>query len=325
MQIFTTENLPSRERVAYWNEVICDYMLDVNTSIDVPCTSVPRFKGRLITHDLDDLSLIDVLSRESFTVSRDLRRTCQSRDEFAILNVQIGGTTIVNQAGRTAHLRPGDMVLYDSRLPHHGCGRGGTEVRGLLLRIPRREFIHRIPYLKEITTVPLDPRNIMTRLAFDMVLSLNSQLKAGDTGTSTTVTNAILDTITAAVSSSFRNRDGQFSSSSSALLHRVKSYIDYHLLNHDLNPEQVASAHCVTVRYLNKLFAKENTSITRWICKRRLEKCTELLSCSRNINRNTDTIAYQCGFSSLPYFYRRFKQYYGCTPREYKLKVSVFE
>ena len=104
MQIFTTENLPSRERVAYWNEVICDYMLDVNTSIDVPCTSVPRFKGRLITHDLGDLSLIDVLSRESFTVSRDLRRTCQSRDEFAILNVQIGGTTIVNQAGRTAHL-----------------------------------------------------------------------------------------------------------------------------------------------------------------------------------------------------------------------------
>ncbi len=324
MQVFTTENFSGSERVAYWNEVICDYMLDVNTSIEMPNTGIHHFRGKLIRNDIADLSLIEVQSQGPLcTISRDLRRTRHADDEFAMLNVQITGSSIINQAGRSARLGPGNMVLYDSRLPHNG--RLDNDTRNLLLRMPRRQIIHRIPYLKEITSVVLDPRKTMTRLAYDMLLSLNGQLPAGDTDDNTTVTNAILDTITAAVSSSFRNSDGNFSSSSGALLHRVKTFIDFHLLKHELNPEQIASAHSVTVRYLNKLFAKENTSITRWICKRRLQKCTELLSCSQNINRNIDDIAYQCGFGSLPYFYRKFKQYYGCTPREYKLNMSILE
>ncbi|MCY4283410.1 MAG: AraC family transcriptional regulator [Gammaproteobacteria bacterium] len=36
--------------------------------------------------------------------------------------------------------------------------------------------------------------------------------------------------------------------------------------------------------------------------------------------RNIDAIAYQCGFNSLPYFYRKFRQRYGCSPRAYSLK-----
>ena len=320
MQIFTTENLPNSERVSYWNEVICDYLLDVNTSIKIPSGEFPQFRGKLIRHAFGDLSLIDVLSRGPvYTVSRDLHRTSHSEDEFAMLNVQIAGSSVVNQASRTARLEPGNMVLYDSRLPHNG--KVNQNARSLLLRIPHSEIIHRIPYLKDITTVVLDPRKTMTRLAYDMLLSLNSQLSAGNTDSNPIVANTILDTITAAVSGSFRNNDAGFTSSSSALLHRVKSFIDYNLLQPDLDPEQIASAHHVSVRYLNRLFARENTSITRWICKRRLQKCTEILSCSRDISRNIDDIAYLCGFSSLPYFYRRFKQHYGCTPREYKLNT----
>ena len=321
MQVFSTENLRGSERIAYWNEVICDYALDVNTSIEMPAGCTPRFTGKLTRNDIGNLSLIEIVSEGPLcTVSRDLRRTCHAEDEFAMLNVQISGSTIINQAGRSARLTPGNMVLYDSRLPHNG--RVDNDTRNLLLRIPRADIIHRIPYLREVTTVVLDPYKTMTRLAYDMLLSLNSQLPAADEDGNESVTSTILDTVTAAVSGSFRNNDAGFSSSSSALLHRVKTFIDYNLLRHDLSPEQIASSHHVSVRYLNKLFARENTSITRWICKRRLQKCTELLSCSRDINRNIDDIAWRCGFSSLPYFYRRFKQHYGCTPREYKLGTS---
>ena len=321
MQVFSTENLRGSERLTYWNEVVCDYALDVNTSIEMLDGCTPQFTGKLTRNDIGNLSLIEIVSEGPLcTVSRDLRRTCHAEDEFAMLNVQVSGTSIINQAGRSARLKPGNMVLYDSRLPHNG--RMDYETRNLLLRIPRADFIHRIPYLGEVTTVVLDPYKTMTRLAYDMLLSLNNQLQAGAADGNESVTNTILDTITAAVSGSFRNNDAGFSSASSALLHRVKSFIDYNLLQPDLDPEQIASAHHVSVRYLNRLFARENTSITRWICKRRLQKCTEILSCSRDISRNIDDIAYRCGFSSLPYFYRRFKQHYGCTPREYKLRTS---
>jgi len=320
MQIFTTENLSSNDRISYWNEVVCDYLLDVNTRFDISRESLARFNGTLVRHDLDRLTLMDVRSREPFTVSRDLHRTAQADAEFAMLNVQVAGTTIVNQAGRTARLTPGEMVLYDSRMPHHGWGRGDSDVRGLLLRIPREEIIYRIPYLEAISTVTLDSRKTLTRLAFDMLLSLRRQLQAGDTETDTDLAGALLDTIAAAASSSFRDTDDHFSGSGHALLHRVKSYIDRHLFSPELSPEQIAQAHKVTARYLNKLFAREDTSITRWICRRRLQKCAEILCCSWPYRRNIDAIAYQCGFNSLPYFYRKFRQRYGCSPREYRLK-----
>ena len=156
-----------------------------------------------------------------------------------------------------------------------------------------------------------------------MMLSLNRQLPAADTDNDTILADAILDAVTAAVNSSFRDRDSNCSSSSGALLERVKSFIDRHLLDNDLDPERIASAHSVTVRYLNQLFAREDTSITRWVCQQRLEKCAEILNSSRHINRNINDVAYLCGFNSLSYFYMSFKKHYGCTPREYRLNASI--
>ena len=319
MQIFSTDNLSGSDRIAYWNDVVCDYLLDVNTRFDVSRESLTRFNGTLVRHDFGRLTLMDVRSREPFTVSRNLHRTAQADAEFAMLNVQIAGTTIINQAGRTARLAPGEMVLYDSRMPHHGRGWGNSDVRGLLLRIPREEIIHRIPYLEAVSTVTLDSHKTLTRLAFDMLLSLHRQLQTGETETDAELAGALLDTIAAAASSSFRNTDDHFSGSAHALLRRVKSYIDCHLFNPDLSPEQIARAHKVTARYLNKLFAREDASITRWVCKRRLQKCAELLGGPLGRRRNIDEIAYQCGFNSLPYFYRKFRQRYDCSPREYRL------
>ena len=320
MQIFTTENLSGNDRITYWNEVICDYLLDVNTRFDVSKESLVHFNGTLVRHDADRLTLLDVRSREPFTVSRDLQRTAQAEDEFAMLNVQVAGTTTINQAGRTACLTPGEMVLYDSRMPHHGWGRSDGGVRSLLLRIPRGEIIHRIPYLQAVSTVPLASHKTLTRLVFDMLLSLRRQLQTGETEVDAGLSEALLDTIAAAASSSFRDTDDHFSGSSQALLHRVKSYIDRHLFSAELSPQRIAQAHKVTARYLNKLFAREDTSITRWICKRRLQKCAELLSSQVGRCGNIDEIAYQCGFNSLPYFYRKFRQHYDCSPREYRLK-----
>jgi len=320
MQIFTTENLSNADRITYWNEVICDYLLDVTSRFDVSKESLSRFNGTLVKHDFDRLALMDVRCREPFTVSRGACRTAHAEDEFAMLNVQITGTTIVTQAGRTACLTPGQMVLYDSRMPHRGWGREDSDFRGLLLRIPRADIVHRIPYLDAVSTVTLDSRKVLTRLAFDMLLSLHRELQTGEAETDSALVEALLDTIAAAAASSFRNTDDHCSGSSQALLHRVKLYIDQRLFSQELGPQQIAQAHQVTVRYLNKLFAREDTSITRWICARRLQKCAEVLRSPQRRRRNIDAIAYQCGFNSLPYFYRKFRQHYDCSPREYMLK-----
>ena len=324
MKVFTTEDLIGAEHVSYWNEVMSDYVAELNMEGEIPSMGFPCYRGKLVRNDIGNLSVIGITGQgplSAVSISRNMHHASANDEGFATLNLQITGSSIMNQAGRNAQMRPGNMILCDSRLPCDGKVDFNTE--NLLLHIPHAQIVHRIPDLKEIAATVFDPRKTITRLAYDMLLSLNRQLLAGYTENDTTVTDAILDTITAAVFSSFHERDGNCSSTSGALLHRVKTYIDLHLFTHELSPEQIASAHYVTVRYLNKLFAREDMSITRWICKRRLEKCAEILSHSRNMNRNIDDIAYQCGFNSLPYFYRRFKQYYGCTPREYRLGAST--
>ena len=325
MRIFTSEDLIGAEYVSYWNEVMSDNFLDVDMTGEVPDVgaSPPRYRGKLVRNDVGDLSVTEIIGQgplSTVSISRDMHHAAAADDDFATLSLQITGSSIINQAGREAHLTPGNMVLCDSRLSYNGTVDLNNAT--LLLHIPHRHIIHRIPYLEDIAAAVLDSRKTITRLAYDMLLSLNRQLLAGYTDNDTILTDAILDTITAAVMSNFQDRDGNCSSNSGALLQRVKTFTDLHLLSHELNPEQVAAAHYVTVRYLNRLFAGENTSITRWINKRRLERCAEILRSSRNIHRNIDEIAFQCGFSSLPYFYRKFKQQYGCTPREYRLEVS---
>ena len=326
MRIFTTDDLIGADYVSYWNEVMSDNFLDVDMRGGIPRggASFPHYRGKLVRNDIGDLSVTEITGQgplSTVSISRAMQETAAAADdEFATLNLQITGSSTVSQAGRDAHLRPGNMVLCDSRLPYDGTVDLNNAT--LLLHVPRRRIAHRIPYLEDIAAVVLDPRKTITRLAYDMLLSLNRQLLAGYTENDAILTDAILDTVTAAVTSNFHDRDGNCSSSGDALLHRAKTFIELHLLSPGLSPEQVAAAHQVTVRYLNKLFAGENTSITRWINKRRLEQCAAILRSPRNMDRNIDEIAFQCGFSSLPYFYRRFKRQYGCTPREYRLGVS---
>ena len=326
MRIFTTEDLIGADYVSYWNEVMSDNFLDVDITGGIPDVGAapPRYRGKLVRHDIGDLSVTEITGHgplSTVSISRVMRETAAAADdEFATLKLQITGSSIISQAGRDARLRPGNLVLCDSRLSYDGAADLNNAT--LLLHVPHRHIIHRIPYLEDVAAVVFDPRKTITRLAYDMLLSLNRQLLAGYTDNDAILTDAILDTVTAAVTSSFRDRDSNCSSAGGALLYRVKTFIELHLLSPGLSPEQVAAAHQVTVRYLNRLFAGENTSITRWINARRLEKCAEILRSTRNMERNIDEIAFQCGFSSLPYFYRRFKQQYGCTPREYRLGVS---
>ena len=236
----------------------------------------------------------------------------------------MAGVSSHNQAGRTAFMKPGNMVLLDSRLPYSGILESAGSGQLLsILRIPHDEIICRIPCLEDVTMVVLDPRKKMTQLVYDMVRSLHKQSQPGEMGQNTILANTVLDNVTAAALSSFQDRDCDYYSRSNTLLWRVKSYIDAHLLENDLDPERIASAHNVTARYLNRLFAREDTSITRWVRRRRLERCAEMLHTSWHMKRNINDVAYLCGFNSLPYFYLSFKQHYGCTPSEYRLNALI--
>ncbi len=69
-------------------------------------------------------------------------------------------------------------------------------------------------------------------------------------------------------------------------------------------------------KYLGRIFKKETgTSIRMYICKKRIERAAELL---KTTNINVLEIALRTGFENVNYFNRRFKEFMGITPTEYR-------
>jgi AraC family transcriptional regulator, positive regulator of tynA and feaB len=106
----------------------------------------------------------------------------------------------------------------------------------------------------------------------------------------------------------------------SILLLRIKDFVERNLSAPGMSAAMVASGVRLSPRYINDIFKDEQTSLMRYVWSRRLENCRkDLLSQSRTGQRVSD-IALRWGFNDLSHFSRAFKQSFGHSPRDYRLR-----
>jgi len=78
----------------------------------------------------------------------------------------------------------------------------------------------------------------------------------------------------------------------------------------------VAEKYFINMSYLSRMFKEETgTNFNDYLNKVRLNKSQELLS---NSNLRVTQIAEMVGYENVNYFMRKFKEYYSCTPSEYR-------
>jgi AraC-like DNA-binding protein len=95
---------------------------------------------------------------------------------------------------------------------------------------------------------------------------------------------------------------------------RLRAAIETRLSDPALNPETAAAAGGISVRYANELLSQENTSLERYILRRRLERCRQTLESPLQAHRTISEIAASWGFSDQSHFNRRFRDAFGMTP-----------
>ncbi|MGE8081255.1 AraC family transcriptional regulator [Peribacillus loiseleuriae] len=97
-------------------------------------------------------------------------------------------------------------------------------------------------------------------------------------------------------------------------------YIDQHLET-DLDLNYLSRQVAVTPAHFSRVFKQlVGINVTDYIAVKRILLAKELLL---NFNEKISTIANQCGFNTMPHFYRTFKKQTSMTPSEYRKKMKV--
>jgi transcriptional regulator GlxA family with amidase domain len=84
----------------------------------------------------------------------------------------------------------------------------------------------------------------------------------------------------------------------------------------DLSADALAARHGITARYLRMLFENEGTSFSEFVLGQRLLRAHRMLCAPLHLDRAVGSIAFECGFGDISYFYRAFRRKYGDTPSD---------
>ncbi|MBT2325470.1 helix-turn-helix domain-containing protein [Variovorax paradoxus] len=103
-------------------------------------------------------------------------------------------------------------------------------------------------------------------------------------------------------------------------LQRVLRYVREHL-QEEMSLNDAAAAAMLSPNYLAHLLKKQtDRTFTELVTERRLEHAKELLLSS---GLRIGEVARQCGFGDAVYFSRRFRQWTGVTPRQFREEASA--
>ena len=308
----STEDVTEKERLEYWIDMICDEFVQLDCSTD----QKTDFKGELRGSGLDNIRVSEVgASRQH--VTRSKKQIAKSTESEFLLSLQLEDVGIVNQDGRIAELHPGDFALYDSTRPY--TLHFDRPFRQIVLQIPYDSLAEQFLKPENITARRVSARTAVGALTSQFIQSVAGRLDILSAQERGAINHHIIELIALAMGSmsSLRELDGQ-SIARTAMLERIKQYIEINIRHPQLTPAQVAGHHHISERYQRMLFASTGTTLSRYILDKRLELCREALENSALNDYGITQIAFSYGFNDAAHFSRKFRERYGVSPKEYR-------
>ena len=89
----------------------------------------------------------------------------------------------------------------------------------------------------------------------------------------------------------------------------------------DISLDDICAVVCVTPNYFSRIFKEETgKNFTQWLNEFRIEKAKFLL---KDVRKKTYEVAIRIGYNDYKYFSYNFKKYAGCSPKEYRERISL--
>jgi len=311
-KLLSTNDVGQRERFAYWQDLICDAIVNLDCRAPEPA----HFAGSILVHDFGELRL-STMESDQMSLIRSPRRISRVREDCLLIAIESHAQSFGAQDGREAQLLKGDFALFDSTRPYDVGFRPGFQ--HLVIRIPRTALQNRVGPLHNLTGVRIRGDRGAGRLASQFFLTLRTELDHLDEVTAARLGQSGLDLIAAALADVSERAIPNESAHRSAWVLRIKDFINTHLADPALSPGAVAAAMGISTRYLSALFEEEAMSVERYIWERRLIRCRDALGNEAQRACSISSIAFGWGFNDMSHFSRVFRNRFGISPREYRL------
>lgn len=307
----STAALDPAERHAYWRDVVSRTFIPLDVTLHEPEPA----EGVITSRRVGFLRIAEVGAGPQ-TVTRRRRDIARDGEEWLTLTLQGRGVALLEQDGRTAIVRPGEFALSDSGrvfrkvLPEEFSFTAFHLPRAEL-RVPERE-------LRELVATVFPAGQGVPALVAGYLARLAAQDDGLDDDTARSLADVAMDLL-AVLAHERAGRPGPPGAESAhAVLTLAKEYILGNLHDPRLSPETVAAAQRVSVRYLHKVFEREETTVGRWILRQRLERCRRDLARRPAAALTVAAVARRWGFVSPSHFSRAFRASYGMTPRDWQ-------
>ena len=307
---YDTRSVAPADGFAFWREAVCE------TYVRLGCDTPRRrdFCGSIAIDRLDKLSISRVMGMEQ-RVERRPRDIRADTDRSFLVSLQTEKTSRVTQFGRTAHLRPGDMALYDSAHPYTlEVAEGFSQT---VVQIPAANLLARLPDARALVACRVDGQSPIGRLVQENVGAFAGLATEGDALLRGLVQDTLIDLIATGVAAQAGTLVALSAPERHCLL-RVKTFVRDNFTAHELDRHAVAAAAGLSVRRLNAILAKEGTSVSSLIRECRLRAVAVDLREPRFKAMTVAELAYKNGFSNLQHFSTAFRKWSGRSPREYR-------
>ncbi|MFE4330532.1 helix-turn-helix domain-containing protein [Streptomyces sp. NPDC056831] len=303
---FSTRGLPPGDRVAAWERALSQVFAHLEVAVE---DSRP-WAGELTAERLGALQI----ATEEFgpgTVLRSARSVAADPSTHILARLQLEGTAMLLQDGRTAELRPGSLAFHDARRPYR-------------IVLPRRQRARILMMPRALLRLEEGQLAVLTATAVD---------DAGE-GAAALLLPLLCGFVDEAVRACVTRR-GELarlaaeilgtlaleqvgSRPAPALWERITASVQDRLQEPGLTPQDIADQHGISLRYLHRLFQIQGTTVNAWVRTRRLEAVREELAQAGAAHRSIAAVAARWGFTNPSHFSRTFRHTYGMSPVQWR-------
>lgn len=282
-----------------------------------------RFHGGIHSRVLGEVYVNEVKSSQHEIARGDAEVASFSKDHrFLKVSLLMSGHANSVQGTSSTDFEPGQMIIHDSARPY--TMHLDDDFHMVFLLIPRDRFD-----LPDAATNDLIGQRIedgvgvsSTVIPFFTTLARNIGDLSGPSAvrlmsnTVDLVETMMFSLVGQTVSEPHRTRRRE-------LLMQIQAYIDCHLHDPELDPQQIAAATFISTRYLHRIFRDEDITVAGYLRQARLVRCRRDLSDPLLTHLSVSAIASRWGFLNSSHFSRLFRQIVGVSPTEYRFNALL--